>query len=1322
MNPLSLRSRIASHRAVALLLVLGALVLISIVVVGFLTAVRQDRTSTGYYEAGTRSRQFADTAVGIVTAQIAEATASPDHAWISQPGLLRTFQPAGAVAAYKLYSSDNMKVEGAYDPGTATATEVPANWSDRLDEFVDLNRPVQVGLDLVYPISDPSARSSEPDGVEGFSIASTAPVVASGAAANALPMPVKWIYVLKDGSLATHAQATASSSPAVARIGFWTDDETCKVNVNTASDGVFYDSPAANTQEDHNLGKFQPIAQEYQRYPGHPATTSLASVIKELRDESSPVERSRLASLISPRIGWGGSKGGSDTAWWNRNVGETDSDRLYASLGELAFTRSGTSWNGTDGTRPTPTLPANASTWSKHLAKFPFFLTTDSRAPELNLLNRPRITLWPFNKELVDGDSEMTPLLTPEDRLIKFASELGGPPSLTGQPRRKLYFQRQNAWDPFNDYAAIQDNQDIYSYLQYMTSQPFPSASASRAGTNTFAGKFSHLGRDQIITMMFDYLRSGVNTINYSYEPVGGPTYSFPQGHQPEMSGFNDVTPLVINAGNGDTKGLGKGLALNEFVLQFYVIKEELVDQNDNVVTVASGQGKYKIRHVQLVALADFAVTLADLTSAMPRFQMQITGAPFEIDTALSPDLRVRMSGTSPWAAGSTGIGFPDPNGSINLVCNVGAEEDYSSNVSVKGGFLGVSYGLFCASSDNPKTYMDAGANSLGKTLARASGFPGYSVYPFVSEVMQFRIPCDPAGVIAGDPAGTYITVKPTPVSISLHPALVPGATSHANVQQPNSANYFQKIDLALGEFQMPLPRVRNGTVTESWDAWKWKDGIVKTGEEFGNYANRFQSNYRNFILQTGKTDVLRSYHLATASGPGGDLRLAAARRDIPSSWYVPSLGWGTSATEREVFQGTPLVAYSDGQKDGLLENIGLRAGVYSNAGWDLRSKTAPLVLNAPTYNEQSYPRAGALSMDSTRRSGSTVGDFTAGFGLFSDGALVKGPDIGGVSPSLTETPYYSVLQFSRGGASDNASSGGSGMHVNFTGLLLSPWKQMPSPVAFGTLPSRALDPAGSPWETLLFNPYPAGGKATHRGWTNLPRDHYWLDLFYMPVVEPYAITENFATNGKINLNQQIAPFTYIHRTTGLHALLRNLKIMAVPTNETSNYKSIGRTIANATNAQYRYPLDVAATVANIEARWASPTNDPFVSASEICEIPLVPTGVSNLDNFWSSRELTSDDKREMPYNSLYPRVTTRSNTYTVYFCAQTLQGKPGKWQVTGQYRGSETIERYLDLATRAYGETGSSANAMFPALSGRDADGEPYYRFRTLSHHQFSP
>jgi len=113
---------------------------------------------------------------------------------------------------------------------------------------------------------------------------------------------------------------------------------------------------------------------------------------------------------------------------------------------------------------------------------------------------------------------------------------------------------------------------------------------------------------------------------------------------------------------------------------------------------------------------------------------------------------------------------------------------------------------------------------------------------------------------------------------------------------------------------------------------------------------------------------------------------------------------------------------------------------------------------------------------------------------------------------------------------------------------------------------------------------------------------------------------------------------------------------------------------------------------------------------------------VSNLDNFWSSRELTSDDKREMPYNSLYPRVTTRSNTYTVYFCAQTLQGKPGKWQVTGQYRGSETIERYLDLATRAYGKTSRSATAMFPALAGRDADGEPYYRFRTLSHHQFSP
>ena len=49
-----------------------------------------------------------------------------------------------------------------------------------------------------------------------------------------------------------------------------------------------------------------------------------------------------------------------------------------------------------------------------------------------------------------------------------------------------------------------------------------------------------------------------------------------------------------------------------------------------------------------------------------------------------------------------------------------------------------------------------------------------------------------------------------------------------------------------------------------------------------------------------------------------------------------------------------------------------------------------------------------------------------------------------------------------------------------------------------------------------------------------------------MPVVEPYGISEPMATSGKINLNYQIAPFTYITRNTGIRALFKAVDITAL--------------------------------------------------------------------------------------------------------------------------------------------------------------------------------
>ncbi len=190
--------------------------------------------------------------------------------------------------------------------------------------FTDLNQ----AINGVYPIVDPGALNV----VEGFSIdSSNAAVAGSGSQA---PMPVKWLYVLEDGKMVagtgvsgttvTVAGASATN-PIVGRVAFWTDDETSKVNVNTAGEGEFWDTPKSGSRDDMQFAANPPVKYEFQRTPGHPAMTSLSAVFPELmtadRWGSTSTYRQELRRLytLTPRVsggkigqsGDGGSEGGT---------------------------------------------------------------------------------------------------------------------------------------------------------------------------------------------------------------------------------------------------------------------------------------------------------------------------------------------------------------------------------------------------------------------------------------------------------------------------------------------------------------------------------------------------------------------------------------------------------------------------------------------------------------------------------------------------------------------------------------------------------------------------------------------------------------------------------------------------------------------------------------------------------------------------------------------------------------------------------------------------------------------------------------------------
>src|SRR5690606_6897139 len=129
-----------------------------------------------------------------------------------------------------------------------------------------------------------------------------------------IPMPVRWLYVLEDGTTvaAVGSGTTATipgatvQNPVVARIAFWTDDETSKLNINTASHGAFWDIPRVASYEDRDrMARFQPARREFQRYPGHPAMTSLQPAFRLdlFPDDSAFAE---FAFSLSPRISSGG--------------------------------------------------------------------------------------------------------------------------------------------------------------------------------------------------------------------------------------------------------------------------------------------------------------------------------------------------------------------------------------------------------------------------------------------------------------------------------------------------------------------------------------------------------------------------------------------------------------------------------------------------------------------------------------------------------------------------------------------------------------------------------------------------------------------------------------------------------------------------------------------------------------------------------------------------------------------------------------------------------------------------------------------------------
>jgi hypothetical protein len=182
-----------------------------------------------------------------------------------------------------------------------------------------------------------------------------------------------------------------------------------------------------------------------------------------------------------------------------------------------------------------------------------------------------------------------------------------------------------------------------------------------------------------------------------------------------------------------------------------------------------------------------------------------------------------------------------------------------------------------------------------------------------------------------------------------------------------------------------------------------------------------------------------------------------------------------------------------------------------------------------------------------------------------------------------------------------------------------------------------------------------------------------------------------------------------------------------------------------------RYRIDRDETIKGIENVFADyrrrgPSYGFFKSASDICERFLYPAGDTNagvvkwdvdengIRAFWKKNTLTGDNLRERPYAELLPRLTTKSNTYTVHFRVQTVRQPRHvdavdyrRWKetpgaMTGEFRGSTTIERYLDPDDRRFDKQHATTARDGDFLDVDKATLEPAYRFRIVTAKRFLP
>lgn len=1245
------------RRGVAILTVLAIVVLATGIVISMLNMSRTNLVSARGAVEIDSSRRYADTALQLVLAQLRQATTRDldpgvPAPWTSQPGAVTVHKYDGSVdTIYKLYSADKTAASSAKE----LQGDLPVNWDARPGEYVDLNSPAHDDAGgLIFPIADPRLAGS--DGAEGFDVVTvnaprgtTRPGESRNNTGSLLPMPVRWIYVLRDGTLGvvgdsglfsplTGKTMPTEENPISARIAWWADDETNKINVNTAGEAAPWDTPRLTTKQDQALALYQPTQGEYQRYPGHPAGVSLSSVLF-------PRERWVQPGDPDLMLPWHALKPETAEGLWEMGVG----------------TLTGQTTTSMGGTRTPPglNLPAGApgaGNWHRYsaasemiydqdrkmrkvfqrnpeavtrLRRADFLLTTESAAPETTLYGTPRMSLWPIHQSVIPGEPLASAVVraSPQDSLLALVSSAAG---------RRYYFQRAKAddgWWDFNSSGAG-GNVRLFNWMAGLMERPVPGFLKTDL-SKSFAEKYGAgpTGDAQnILALMFDYIRA-TNLADGSIPEDNQFSVICPGN---ETMGFGQISPLTATQGS-DAKGrwkdaqlqrprgMGRLQTVNGAVILFTCRTLRNADGDligDTRPAEAGQPGPDQLgpgdRLMEAAILFEGFVPGQGWAESRPYCTLVPAGInPSNLLDFESPLLGLSVNG-QPLTAVKLGAGLRDA---------VEIRKGVPAGWTAAGGESG-------ALAENTMVF----APFIVRKTADADGFLNFSGTAGNGLATGFKVGVFDAPKVTAKTAKDFVN------------------------------DLVQVIEMRFPAFPQRSLRLPDPP----------RDGRAFSLDE----------RLRNAFSNSG-VPLLSAQDVAQSIvSVNGDPRLIAGQRVVGPEYFVAHPDYGRRPLAHRL-RGEPVSTPVTGGVTGFFKDLKQNADTVPDFTIRPWSEDKVVIAGALPQRYDIQSMSGAFSsgrLDGGARGPATpaeTGDFDTGSGRAPDGAYVNRADDGEVASfALGKVPYFDAPAADPKNLPSVSAAAG------------SPNRLVPGAGMFGSLPTGVK--AHVPWQTLLFHPWGRDEPAftnwnknlDHYGWA-WPRDHLLLDLFWMPVIEPYGISTPMETAGKINLNHELLPFRHIQRSTALHALLKSERIIAVADIDAMRVKKPD----GFSDATCRFPIDPDSTL-KMWDRTRDQNGRPFISASEVCTLPLVPESNppvladrAAINEWWKAHRLTGDNLKERPYTNLHARLTTRSNTYRVHVYAQSLQkarsSKPAIWDeskdlVMATWRGSALVSRQI--------------------------------------------